>query len=109
MLGTRVPKLLRAGLWALLAAGGFAFGFTAADAWMRPYRSTARRTLFYRPGLAVHVEYKPEDLWLGLFWRSTVHRVCYRGRYFGERIARLDFYLCLVPCVPLHVTWWPDP
>jgi hypothetical protein len=35
-------------------------------------------------------EFKAADCWVGLFWRW--------------KILRLDLWLCLFPCLPLHVT-----
>ncbi len=37
-------------------------------------------------------EFKPADLWIGLFWK---------------RIGNAwDVWICFLPCVPLHVSWW---
>lgn len=38
-------------------------------------------------------EWKVEDCWIGAFWR--VEGTC------------TDLWICLVPCIPLHVSWWP--
>lgn len=35
------------------------------------------------------VEWKPEDLWVGVFWRRTGNR--------------LDVWVCLLPCLPIHL------
>lgn len=43
-----------------------------------------------RPTLKVQFQWELRDLWVGLFWRKT-------------QIA-LHLYVCIVPCVPLHVT-----
>jgi hypothetical protein len=41
-------------------------------------------------------EWKPQDLWVGAFWK---------------RIGNcLDLWVCVIPCVPLHLCWhWHDP
>lgn len=41
-------------------------------------------------------EFKPQDLWIGVFWK---------------RIGNcLDVWICFLPCVPLHLAWrWHDP
>jgi hypothetical protein len=39
----------------------------------------------------VSLEWKPQDIWVGTFWRNGPDR--------------LDVWVCLIPCVPLHV-WW---
>ena len=36
----------------------------------------------------IRVEWKPEDLWIGVYWRRAG--------------GRLDIWLCLLPCIPLH-------
>lgn len=38
------------------------------------------------------LEFKLEDLWIGAFWRQD-----------GNCI---DLWICLLPCLPLHVSWW---
>jgi len=43
-----------------------------------------------RPNLKVQFQLEFRDLWIGLFWRET-------------EIA-WHFYICLVPCIPLHIT-----
>lgn len=37
-------------------------------------------------------EFKPQDLWVGAFWKRIGNCV--------------DLWVCLLPCVPLHVSWW---
>lgn len=37
-------------------------------------------------------EFKLADLWVGAFWRRTSNSV--------------DVWICFVPCVPLHISWW---
>jgi hypothetical protein len=36
--------------------------------------------------------FEPRDLWIGAFWKTCGHCV--------------DVYICFVPCVPLHISWW---
>jgi hypothetical protein len=48
--------------------------------------------------MRVRVEWKPEDLWVGAYWRRTQERVWWSRRY--------DLWICLLPCLPLHVTWY---
>jgi hypothetical protein len=46
----------------------------------------------------VHValEWKIQDLWVGLYWRRHGHEI--------------DVWICVVPCLPIHI-WatWHDP
>lgn len=37
------------------------------------------------------LEWKPEDLWVGAFWKRTGNTV--------------DLWVCLLPCLPIHVSW----
>lgn len=40
--------------------------------------------------LHARFEFKIEDMWLGLFWRVTDKKI--------------DVWICLLPCLPLHIT-----
>lgn len=43
-------------------------------------------------GWHAQFEWKLADLWIGAFWKRT-----------GSCI---DLWICLLPCLPLHVSWW---
>lgn len=45
--------------------------------------------------LRARLEWKPADCWVGGFARTVV---------YADQI-RTDLWLCLLPMVPLHVTW----
>ena len=49
--------------------------------------------------LSARFEWKIEDLWVGVFWRHTAAQ-------FDEGSFPLftDVWVCLVPCLPLHIT-----
>ena len=51
--------------------------------------------LIHRAGhrWSVALEWKPQDLWVGVFWR--------RGREMGRRTT--DLWVCLVPMLPIHI------
>jgi hypothetical protein len=38
------------------------------------------------------LEWKPQDLWVGAYWKSGWDR--------------FDLWICLVPCLPIHI--WKD-
>ena len=40
----------------------------------------------------VCLEFKIHDLWVGAFWKQD-------GRC-------IDVWLCLVPTLPIHISWW---
>jgi hypothetical protein len=39
----------------------------------------------------IRLEFKPQDLWIGAFWRRS--------------IDVLDVWVCLIPCLPIHLRW----
>lgn len=39
----------------------------------------------------IRLEYKLQDMWIGLFWR--------RHGSGG------DVWICLLPCLPIHISW----
>lgn len=39
--------------------------------------------------LRISLEFKIEDLWIGAFWRRSLHG--------------LDVWICLIPCLPIHI------
>ena len=39
-------------------------------------------------GWMLRLEFKLQDFWVGLFWKNTPER--------------LDIWICLIPCLPLH-------
>lgn len=45
-----------------------------------------------RYGAHAQFEWKLEDMWVGAFWRQI-------GTSY-------DLWICLVPCLPLHISWW---
>lgn len=45
-----------------------------------------------RREIHVELEWKLQDFWIGAFWKRT-----------GNCI---DLWVCLLPCVPLHISWW---
>lgn len=61
-------------------------------------------------------ELKWQDAWVGAFWNGPrkvwtddveeAQRRLGLGGVFGTRV--LDLWICLVPCLPLHITVGPD-
>jgi hypothetical protein len=43
-------------------------------------------------GWNIALEFKPQDLWIGAYWKRIGHCV--------------DVWICLVPMLPIHVSWW---
>jgi hypothetical protein len=49
----------------------------------------------------IRLEFKIEDLWVGLFWKSK-YQAAGGGKW--ER-SEYDLWICLIPCVPIHLRW----
>jgi hypothetical protein len=45
----------------------------------------------------IRLEFKPQDVWIGAFWKHSGDDI---GLYYAYR---LDIWLCLLPCLPLHI------
>lgn len=57
----------------------------------------------------MRLEFKREDMWIGLFWRRTRELVpdyhpTGAAPMFREVTHTLDVWVCLIPCFPLHIT-----
>lgn len=52
---------------------------------LRPFTGMTRRWF-------VGVEWKPQDCWLGVFWKR-------------DHPMSLDVWVCLLPMVPIHFGW----
>jgi len=55
----------------------------------------------------VRLEYKLQDMWVGLYWVTEVAAV---DEWIvlpiqSWRPIRTHLYICLVPCLPIHI-WW---
>lgn len=59
-------------------------------------------------GWKIRLEFKLQDLWIGAFWRSERHV----SKEVPLVVVRtFELWLCLVPCLPVHVTriWLEQP
>ena len=52
-------------------------------------------------------EWKLQDLWVGLFWKRGRDEWFESGDAFFT-CERLDVWICVLPCVPLHIVWCGD-
>ena len=58
------------------------------------------------PRVSVGLEFKPADLWVGVFWRmdsASPHFDAARQHVVWRRV--LHIWVCVVPCFPLHIRW----
>ena len=47
----------------------------------------------------IRFEWEPADMWIGVFWKhANADTDC------GSILQWLDVWICLLPCVPLHIT-----
>lgn len=47
----------------------------------------------------IRLEFKPQDLWVGFFWRHRTYHDC-QGYHVPDD---LDLWICVVPMLPLHI------
>lgn len=66
--------------------------------------------------VTISIEFKIEDLWMGVFWHKTPEQIGHvQSVVFmrpGERPTggitpvfanNLDVWICLLPCLPIHI------
>lgn len=46
--------------------------------------------------MKVRLEFKLQDMWVGLFWKIADTLYLYR---------LYDFWLCIIPCLPIHINF----
>lgn len=53
------------------------------------------------PRFAVNVTFEPRDLWVGAYWDFYP----YIWNPDQSEHWVFDLYVCLIPCLPLHLRW----
>ena len=48
----------------------------------------------------ISLEFKLEDLWIGVFWKSI--NADY-GSILGIVTEDLHIWICIIPCLPIHI------
>lgn len=48
--------------------------------------------------MRLSVEFKPRDLWVGVYWAK-------RYSMLDEPQRKYDLWLCVVPMLPMHLRW----
>jgi hypothetical protein len=43
----------------------------------------------------VRIEFKLQDMWVGVFWKRDVD--------FITDLRELNIWICLIPCLPIHI------
>jgi hypothetical protein len=41
--------------------------------------------------MSIRLEWKPQDAWIGAYWKQTEER--------------WHLWICLLPCLPIHLQW----
>lgn len=67
--------------------------------------------------MKIRVEFKPQDLWIGAFWKSEPLGDMYVSpgareslRAVQRRYRFVDLWICMIPCIPIHISWiWKKP
>lgn len=61
--------------------------------------------------MRIRLEFSPRDVWLGLRWLHKAEPAGYGTVRTGGTMTRLDVWVCLLPCLPVRLTWlrgYPD-
>jgi hypothetical protein len=53
----------------------------------------------------VRWEFKPQDLWVGVFWKREAVALDDGNGDSNFMHRRLDVWVCLLPMLPIHLTW----
>lgn len=49
--------------------------------------------------MKIRLEVKLEDLWVGAYWHTDP------PLWRGSATVRRHIWICLLPCLPLHISW----
>jgi len=52
----------------------------------------------------LRLEFKPQDCWVGVYWRRTPWGGMYLDRGWLQGCVT-DVWICLVPMLPIHIRW----
>jgi hypothetical protein len=58
----------------------------------RPTIEELQAILDSRKGWRISWEFKLQDFWIGAYWKRMGNCV--------------DLFVCLLPCLPIHISWW---
>ena len=55
--------------------------------------------------ISVRLEFKLADMWVGAFWRRSTEEGIEEGDKHATIVnrPRLDVWVCLLPCLPIHI------
>jgi len=49
------------------------------------------------------IKFKKEDFWIGVYWETINIKTD-----VGEKSWIIDFYVCIIPCFPIHFRYERD-
>jgi len=62
------------------------------------------------PFWRIALEFKIQDLWIGVFWDKSAEVVPQGKPTFALPVCdRLDIWICLIPCLPIHLCRISNP
>lgn len=50
----------------------------------------------------VRLEWKPQYLWIGVYWKRSVEKGCYNNACRPSHYYVFDIWVCVLPCLPIH-------
>ncbi len=56
--------------------------------------------------MKVAIEWKPQDCWIGLFWKVGPPARRYSPNGDVYCLSRVDLWICLLPMIPIHFHWY---
>lgn len=56
--------------------------------------------------MRIRPEFKPQSLWVGLFWKVSGETRHYVAGTTEFRVRKqVDMWICIIPMLPIHFTW----
>lgn len=55
--------------------------------------------------MRLRLRWKPQDCWVGVFWRRDRRAGMFVDRGWVEWTERWDVWVCLLPMLPIHLSW----
>ncbi len=61
-----------------------------------------RHVLTKQPAYVVGPYWEPRDIWIGMYWDLG-----WINQSVNTSVRRLDVYVCLIPCFPIRLVYFP--
>lgn len=52
------------------------------------------------------IEFKPQDLWVGVYWKTENKSVTFTDFYPPVNIVVLNIWVCIIPMFPIKFTYY---